>query len=80
MSFQNFKVVAGVNYKLVVDVYFPDHSESSPSCTVENFVVYDHFGKLSLTSHSVSPLECMDTPVHRRRNLKWTGHVQKGHD
>ena len=66
------QVVAGINYKLLVDVVMKDKT-----CTPENFIVYDHFGDYSVTSHSVSPLQCADTPPQNRKNQKWSGHHQK---
>jgi hypothetical protein len=66
------QVVAGINYKLLIDVEFKDGS-----CRPENFVVYDHFGEYSLTSHNVSPLQCADTPHEKRKHQKWDGHEQR---
>jgi len=55
------QVVAGVNYRLTVDVYKPDDGFGLQHCSVEKFVVYDRFGNLTVTSHEPQPLlGCMD--------------------
>jgi Cystatin domain len=58
------QVVAGINYKLVVDVTFPDDGWGIHHCREVNFVVYDHFGDLSVSSHEETILDCLppDSP------------------
>ena len=43
------QVVAGMKYKINVNVY----QDSTQSCQVHEFVVYDRFGKSSLVGHDI---------------------------
>ena len=62
-------MVAGINYKLMVDVYKPDDELGLTHCSVESFIVYDHFGKMNTTSHtSQYLLQCGD--IDRRMEKK----------
>ena len=61
------QVVAGINYKLMVDVYKPDDEFGLIHCSVESFVVYDHFGKMNTTSHtSEYLLSCTDIDMRNK--------------
>ena len=47
------KVVAGLNYKLGIET-----TKLDGSCAADDFVVYNRFGKLSITSHDVNLSGC----------------------
>ena len=65
-------------YKVTVDVYFPSFEPDNPhACTVEIFTVRSVKGKLSMVSHEISPLECMNTPKRKRSGRVWSDLQQR---
>ena len=65
-------------YVVTLDVYFPGIVPHDPNtCTVEIFTVKRAKGKFTFVNHEISPLECMDTPKHKRSGRVWNDLQQR---